>query len=99
MLCNASLFRNKNPTCPPSPLFSQDLSLIVLAIGAVFSVVFHLGTQETEAVRRQDEEDGSNEGERQPLLTRNTNAPSTPLQWRHWLSEPSFYQVPPARVQ
>ncbi|KAG9264768.1 major facilitator superfamily domain-containing protein 12-like isoform X1 [Astyanax mexicanus] len=70
------------------PVF-RNLSLIVLAIGAVFSLAFHLGTRETKAKRSEDEEDG--EGERQPLLTR--NAPFFQLQWQHWLREPSFYQV------
>lgn len=72
------------------PVF-RNLSLIVLAIGAVFSLVFHLGTRETKAKRSEDEEDGSSEGERQPLLTRNN--PSFQLQWQHWLREPSFYEV------
>ncbi|KAL7832334.1 hypothetical protein AOLI_G00298820 [Acnodon oligacanthus] len=72
------------------PVF-RNLSLIVLAVGALFSLLFHLGTRETKAEQSDDEDYGSSEGERQPLLSR--NSPSTAMQWQHWLREPSFYQV------
>ncbi|XP_066518087.1 major facilitator superfamily domain-containing protein 12a [Hoplias malabaricus] len=72
------------------PIF-RNLSLIVLAIGALFSVIFHLGTREGNTERHVGEEDGSSEGERQPLIPRNT--PSTHMQWQDWLKEISFYQV------
>ncbi|XP_053503260.1 major facilitator superfamily domain-containing protein 12 isoform X1 [Ictalurus furcatus] len=75
------------------PIF-RNLSLIVWAIGMLFSLLFHLGTRETKAGGNEDEEDGGDEGERKPLLTRLTpNSPSVSLQWQHWLKEPSFYQV------
>ncbi|XP_062873111.1 major facilitator superfamily domain-containing protein 12a [Trichomycterus rosablanca] len=75
------------------PIF-RNLSLIVLAIGALFSLLFHLGTWESKAYSTKDEEDGTEDGERQPLLARPaSNSPSAVLQWQHWLSEPSFYQV------
>lgn len=71
----------------------QNLSLIVLAIGVLFSVFFHLGTREAQAGGGEDEE-GGDEGERTPLLTRSTlSSPSVALRWRDWLKEPSFYQV------
>ncbi|XP_076832807.1 major facilitator superfamily domain-containing protein 12a isoform X2 [Brachyhypopomus gauderio] len=73
------------------PVF-RNLSLIVLAIGALFSLIFHLGTRETKARGSEDEEDGSSEGECQPLLVRSA-VTSPALQWQHWLREPSFYQV------
>ncbi|KAM9469681.1 major facilitator superfamily domain-containing protein 12-like isoform 1-T1 [Clarias gariepinus] len=74
------------------PIF-RNLSLIVWAIGMFFSLLFHLGTRET---RRGEDEDKEEEGdgERTPLLTRSTlDSPSVALQWKHWLKEPSFYQV------
>ncbi|MCI4386167.1 hypothetical protein PGIGA_G00059230 [Pangasianodon gigas] len=75
------------------PIF-RNLSLIVWGIGMFFSLLFHLGTRETEAGGSEDEEGGGDEGERTPLLTRSTlNSPSVALQWRHWLKELSFYQV------
>ncbi|XP_069029431.1 major facilitator superfamily domain-containing protein 12-like [Embiotoca jacksoni] len=75
------------------PVF-RNLALTVLGIGALFSVLFHLGTTE----RRPgagggaggEEEEG--EGERRPLLPR-SNTPSSLLQWKCWLQQPSFYQV------
>lgn len=71
----------------------KNLSLIVWAIGMLFSLLFHLGTRETKAGAGEDEE-GGKEGEQTPLLTRSTlSSPSVALQWRHWLREPSFYQV------
>ncbi|XP_048019277.1 major facilitator superfamily domain-containing protein 12a isoform X3 [Megalobrama amblycephala] len=73
------------------PVF-RNLSLIVVGIGALFSLLFHLGTREK--ARPSQEEDGSSPGERQPLLHNSTVAPPTnPLQWKHWLRQPSFYQV------
>ncbi|XP_060753762.1 major facilitator superfamily domain-containing protein 12-like isoform X2 [Neoarius graeffei] len=72
------------------PIF-RNLCLIVWAIGVFFSLLFHLGTRETKAGGVEDE---GEIGERSPLLPRSTlNSPSAPLQWRHWLKEPSFYQV------
>ncbi|KAI5099344.1 major facilitator superfamily domain-containing protein 12-like isoform X2 [Silurus meridionalis] len=75
------------------PVF-RNLSLIVWAIGILFSLLFHLGTQESKAKGNQNEEEGEDNGERTPLLTRSApNSPSVALQWRHWLKEWSFYQV------
>ncbi|XP_074544603.1 major facilitator superfamily domain-containing protein 12-like isoform X2 [Halichoeres trimaculatus] len=76
------------------PIF-RNLALIVLGIGAVFSLIFHLGTKErlgkveTEGDEGREEEE---EGERRPLLSRpKTNSPL--LQWKCWLQQPAFYQV------
>ncbi|KAK2490517.1 hypothetical protein MC885_021108 [Smutsia gigantea] len=66
------------------PVF-RNLSLLVVGVGAVFSLLFHLGTRERH--RPQAEEPG----ERSPLL-----APARAqrlLLWKHWLREPAFYQV------
>ncbi|KAG7456532.1 hypothetical protein MATL_G00236750 [Megalops atlanticus] len=72
------------------PVF-RNLALIVLAIGAVFSLLFHLGTKEKS---RHPEEAGSEPEERQPLIgSPQTAPPRSLLQWKHWLREPAFYQV------
>ncbi|GAA6092369.1 major facilitator superfamily domain-containing protein 12 [Tachysurus ichikawai] len=63
------------------PVF-RDLALIVLGIGAVFSLIFHLWTRE----QTRDEES-------QPLLSHSSLSSRPLLQWKHWLHEPSFYQV------
>ncbi|XP_063056488.1 major facilitator superfamily domain-containing protein 12a [Engraulis encrasicolus] len=76
------------------PVF-RNLSLLVLAVGAVTSVLFHVGTRE-KSYGAADAE--AEPGERQHLLS---SAPKPPnpapctakLQWKHWLLEPSFYQV------
>lgn len=78
----------------------------MLGIGALFSILFHMGTAERrpgaggeaegEAGRgrkRMDEED-EEEAERRPLLPR---PPSSLLQWKCWLQQPSFYQVGTSR--
>ncbi|XP_076602029.1 major facilitator superfamily domain-containing protein 12-like [Chaetodon auriga] len=82
------------------PIF-RNLSLIVLGIGALFSLFFHLGTKERrpaaggegggeEGRKRTEEEE--EEGERRPLLPRPQTF-SSPLKWKCWLRQPSFYQV------
>ncbi|XP_070831251.1 major facilitator superfamily domain-containing protein 12-like [Chaetodon trifascialis] len=82
------------------PIF-RNLSLIVLGIGALFSLFFHLGTKERrpaaggegggeEGRKRTEEEE--EEGERKPLLSRPQTFSSL-LQWKCWLQQPSFYQV------
>ncbi|KAM7401369.1 hypothetical protein PAMA_005521 [Pampus argenteus] len=84
----------------------RNLSLIVLGIGAVFSLVFHLGTSEKRPGAEEETggEEGSSgrkrleeeeeEGERRPLLPRHkTPSSSLSLQWKCWLKQPSFYQV------
>lgn len=65
------------------PLF-RTLALIMLGIGALFSLVFHLGTKEKPS---------DSEG---PLLTPTSSQeilPAPAFQWKHWLREPSFYQM------
>lgn len=69
-------------TLLPGP---QNLSLLVVGVGAIFSLLFHLGTREGR--RRQVEEPG----EHSPLLVPSTAQPL--LLWKHWLREPAFYQV------
>ncbi|XP_074060250.1 major facilitator superfamily domain-containing protein 12 isoform X1 [Macrotis lagotis] len=67
------------------PVF-RNLSLMVVCVGAIFSLLFHLGTRERPRQRPRPEEPS----EHSPLL------PPTPqpmLLWKHWLREPSFYQV------
>ncbi|KAM8727908.1 major facilitator superfamily domain-containing protein 12-like [Acanthopagrus schlegelii] len=67
----------------------RNLALIVLAIGALFCIFFHLGTTES---RPEGGEEEQEEGERRPLLRRPRTVSSI-LQWKCWLKQPSFYQV------
>uniref|UniRef100_A0A3B4TGZ9 Major facilitator superfamily domain-containing protein 12 n=1 Tax=Seriola dumerili TaxID=41447 RepID=A0A3B4TGZ9_SERDU len=69
------------------PIF-RNLALIVLGIGALFSIFFHLGTRE----RRRTMEEEEEEGECRPLIPRPQTSSSL-LQWKCWLQQPSFYQV------
>ncbi|XP_073346762.1 major facilitator superfamily domain-containing protein 12-like [Pagrus major] len=66
----------------------RNLALIVLGIGAIFCVFFHLGTTESRPEGGEEEQ----EGERRPLLPRPRTVSSL-LQWKCWLQQPSFYQV------
>ncbi|KAF7646438.1 hypothetical protein LDENG_00187830 [Lucifuga dentata] len=70
------------------PVF-RNLALSVLVVGALTSLLFHVGTAERrpgeaggrERMKEEEEEDGS-------------AAPSSSvLQWTCWLQQPSFYQV------
>ncbi|XP_020825009.1 major facilitator superfamily domain-containing protein 12 isoform X3 [Phascolarctos cinereus] len=67
------------------PVF-RNLSLMVVCVGAIFSLLFHLGTKERPRQRHGLEEPG----EHSPLLPPTTQPM---LLWKHWLREPSFYQV------
>ncbi|XP_026169432.1 major facilitator superfamily domain-containing protein 12-like isoform X2 [Mastacembelus armatus] len=86
---------------PVDILVFRNLALIVLGIGVLSSVFFHVGTterrpgegreaQEEEGKGRMKEEE--EEGEWRPLL-RYPQTPSSLLQWKCWLQQPSFYQV------
>ncbi|XP_064325346.1 major facilitator superfamily domain-containing protein 12 isoform X4 [Phalacrocorax carbo] len=71
------------------PIF-QNLSLIVVGLGAVFSLIFHLGTKE------KPYPPGSlpQLEETTPLLQKEPMSPPHPLLiWKDWLLEPAFYQV------
>lgn len=67
------------------PVF-RNLALIVLGIGLVFSLLFHLGTREHRS--RPGEE-----VENSPLLATRRTTLSELLQWKCWLRQQSFYQV------
>lgn len=75
--------------CSP-PLPHQNLALIVVGLGAVFSLIFHLGTKEKPyppGVLPEPEESTL-------LLQKEPPGPPRPLLlWKDWLLEPSFYQV------
>ncbi|XP_009704503.1 PREDICTED: major facilitator superfamily domain-containing protein 12, partial [Cariama cristata] len=71
------------------PIF-RNLSLIVVGLGAVFSLIFHLGTKE------KPYPPGSlpQLEESTPLLQKEPTSPPRPLLiWKDWLLEPAFYQV------
>ncbi|XP_069574215.1 major facilitator superfamily domain containing 12b [Brachyistius frenatus] len=68
------------------PLFRM-LGLIVLVIGAVFSVLFHVGTKEERALVSDMESRLIPQAQPQEPISRPV------IQWKHWLKEPSFYQV------
>ncbi|XP_070701008.1 major facilitator superfamily domain-containing protein 12-like [Pempheris klunzingeri] len=78
----------------------RNLAFIVLGIGTLFSLVFHLGTTERRPEaggvergrKRMEEEEEEEAGERRPLLPC-PEASFPPLQWKCWLRQPSFYQV------
>ncbi|XP_039623072.1 major facilitator superfamily domain-containing protein 12a isoform X2 [Polypterus senegalus] len=67
------------------PVF-RNLALSVVGIGAIFSLLFHIGTKENGP---DFETEPSIVGETQPLIPR----PQRLLRWQHWLFEPAFYQV------
>uniref|UniRef100_A0A8C3SI03 Major facilitator superfamily domain containing 12 n=1 Tax=Chelydra serpentina TaxID=8475 RepID=A0A8C3SI03_CHESE len=68
----------------------RNLALIVVAVGAVFSLLFHLGTKE----RRHPQAWLLEPEEHTPLLQKGHKSPPRPLLlWKHWLREPAFYQV------
>ncbi|XP_039666515.1 major facilitator superfamily domain-containing protein 12 isoform X2 [Perca fluviatilis] len=67
------------------PLF-RTLALIMLGIGALFSLIFHVGTKEKGSASRSEDQ----------LLIPFPSQEVLPrpiFQWKHWLKEPSFYQV------
>lgn len=76
----------------------QNLALIVLVIGALFSFFFHLGTNESwrSQATGEEQEEGPEEeeedGEQKPLL-RGTKRLPVLLQWKCWLRQQSFYQA------
>ncbi|RXM91543.1 Major facilitator superfamily domain-containing protein 12, partial [Acipenser ruthenus] len=72
------------------PIF-RNLALIVIGLGSVFSLLFHIGTKEK---GRPLPAASCPADERQPLITRSQDAGGCSLlQWKHWLLEPAFYQV------
>ncbi|KAM9330581.1 major facilitator superfamily domain-containing protein 12 [Gastrophryne carolinensis] len=71
------------------PIF-RTLALSVVGIGALFSILFHIGTKEKMSFQYLVETDGGD------FNQENSTLPTTPksmLLWKHWLLEPSFYQV------
>ncbi|XP_034411629.1 major facilitator superfamily domain-containing protein 12-like isoform X2 [Cyclopterus lumpus] len=83
----------------------RNLALIVLAIGALFSLLFHLGIKERRPgadgeageeqgrKRMEDEDEEADEGEGVPGGLQYKTSPCVLLQWKCWLQQPSFYQV------
>lgn len=67
------------------PVF-RNLALLVVGVGAIFSLLFHLGTKEG----RWPQHRGTEPNEHSPLVA---PAAQPLLLWKHWLREPAFYQV------
>uniref|UniRef100_A0A3Q3KK13 Major facilitator superfamily domain-containing protein 12 n=1 Tax=Monopterus albus TaxID=43700 RepID=A0A3Q3KK13_MONAL len=67
------------------PLFRM-LALIILGIGALFCLVFHVGTKEHAS---------ASENENRPiaLSPSQQTLPHPVFHWKQWLKEPCFYQV------
>nr|XP_020020290.1 major facilitator superfamily domain-containing protein 12 isoform X2 [Castor canadensis] len=61
-----------------------DPVLLVVGVGVVFSLLFHLGTREGRRQRIEEPDEHS------PLVA---PAARPLLLWKHWLREPAFYQV------
>ncbi|XP_054452421.1 major facilitator superfamily domain-containing protein 12a [Anoplopoma fimbria] len=86
------------------PVF-RNLALIVLGIGALFSLLFHLGIKEKRPGgdgeaggeegrnRLKEEEEEGEEGEEEEPRLPCSQTSSSLLQWKCWLQQPSFYQV------
>ncbi|MEE6487767.1 hypothetical protein FKM82_015019 [Ascaphus truei] len=71
----------------------RTLALIVVGVGALFSLFFHIGTKEkrpsySHLVDTEDPDAGPLPDEHKP-----PGPPQPLLLWKHWLVEPSFYQV------
>lgn len=63
----------------------------MLGIGALFSLMFHVGTKEHPSASVSENQ----------LITPSPSQEALPrpvFQWKHWLKEPSFYQVTPKSV-
>nr|XP_032829644.1 LOW QUALITY PROTEIN: major facilitator superfamily domain-containing protein 12-like [Petromyzon marinus] len=75
---------------PEDGAIFRNLVLIVVAIGAVFSLVFHLGTKEQPP--RGDGE-GERPDEATPLIQGGVVRSTMRMKWSDWLKEPSFHQL------
>ena len=84
-------------------IFVQTLALTVVGIGAVFSLIFHVGTKE-QRLHRVPSVISVQEEHSEPSLYGSTSEVSdidTKVQqpvggsmlWKCWLKEPQFYQV------
>ncbi|CAG5863765.1 unnamed protein product [Menidia menidia] len=71
---------------PADAALFRTLALAVLAVGALFSLIFHVGTKEDPSA--------SGRGDRPTpsASTPESDAPAV-FQWKHWLKEPAFYQM------
>ncbi|KAM4810171.1 major facilitator superfamily domain-containing protein 12 [Rhinophrynus dorsalis] len=74
------------------PIF-RTLALIVVGLGALFSVCFHIGTKEKQHTFHhlvETEDPDTDSPTEEPKLSK---TPRPLMLWKHWLMEPSFYQV------
>ena len=60
----------------------QTLSLIVIGVGVIFTIIFHIGTNESSPNDDLRHEDS-------PLV----GSVKVPMKWRDWIKEVQFYQV------
>ncbi|KAM9848868.1 major facilitator superfamily domain-containing protein 12 [Aulostomus maculatus] len=67
------------------PLFRM-LAFIMLGIGTLFSLIFHIGTKEKKSGTVRENRLLTSSPLQEPL-------PGPVFEWKNWLKEPSFYQV------
>ncbi|XP_040178508.1 major facilitator superfamily domain-containing protein 12 [Rana temporaria] len=72
-----------------APAF-RSLAFIMVAIGVLFAVLFHIGTKEKKSYEHLVETEDEDTTQEHATLPR---SPETVLLWNHWFREPSFYQV------
>ncbi|XP_068127275.1 major facilitator superfamily domain-containing protein 12 isoform X3 [Hyperolius riggenbachi] len=71
------------------PVF-RTLTLIVVGVGALFSLLFHIGTKEKQNFQQLTETEDVDYIQEENI---HSSLPKSLLLWKHWLREPSFYQV------
>lgn len=79
--------------CPSDAPRFRDLVLIVVGIGIVFSIIFHVFVKERSSKNYKRLPDKVLEDDTISIVSLDYSLPANHLKWKHWFLVPQFYKV------
>ena len=85
--------QDSHHVCPSDAPRFRDLVLIVVGIGVVFSIIFHVFVKERSSKNYKRLPEKVSEDDTISIVSLDYSLPANHLKWKHWFLVPQFYKV------